>query len=67
MKPKLTITCLSATCPERFSLCCGAISGTSPFLKGFFCSKCGQPFVGGACTAGEKMGMTYEDYREQEV
>lgn len=46
-KPQLT--CLSIDCPERKSLCCGAISKND---RGrFVCSKCGEPYIGGECDA----------------
>ncbi len=60
MKTKLPkgakLTCLSVDCPERKSICCGAISETSIADEGtgcFLCSKCKKEFLGGKCTAGE--------------
>ncbi len=50
MTKDLRITCLGIDCPERKSLCCGAISKPAPDYR-FVCSKCGNEFVGGKCKA----------------
>jgi len=52
-------TCLSTNCLERYSICCDKISRAASegeIMLGvpvFFCSGCGEEFVGGECTAGE--------------
>ncbi len=58
MKNKnIKLTCLSSECPERFSLCCGAISKSASepeIMLGvppYFCSKCGKEFKSLECTA----------------
>ena len=52
-------SCLSISCPERFSTCCGAISvlmdGPHGVMASYYaCSTCLKPFGGGECTAGEE-------------
>ena len=45
-------TCLSISCPERKSLCCGAVCTNG--AKGepqFVCSNCRKEYQGGECTA----------------
>lgn len=58
MKEKAKISCLSVSCPERFSLCCGAastISTRGKFREGYFvCSNCGIEFRGGKCDVIER-------------
>lgn len=54
-------TCLSIDCPERKSICCGAISQAVSGEEGtghFECSACGKEYIGGKCTAGEDMTTT---------
>ena len=46
-------TCLSTECPERKSVCCGAISMN--VNDEFVCSECKLPYVGGKCTAGSRI------------
>ena len=50
---KPILTCLSFSCPERRSICCGAITEPEPCNGYFRCSNCKKPYVGGECTAGE--------------
>ncbi len=52
-KKEIIKTCLSVDCPERFSLCCGAVCTHD--LRGnkpeFMCSKCKKEWQAGECTA----------------
>ena len=54
-KHNAIISCLSASCPERFSLCCHVGSElvvTTDDKEGWFaCRRCGIPFQGGECKA----------------
>jgi hypothetical protein len=63
---KPILTCLGANCPERFSLCCHAPSKavTGDEGTGYFeCSKCGNEYQGGKCTAWKDAeGNTKADY-----
>lgn len=66
MKKKVHKTCTSMECPERFSLCCSAISekckhmDTDAYISdGFDCSACGITFISPDCIAGEE--GTYQD------
>ena len=59
MKP--IMTCLSIDCPERKSVCCGAISMNVSGDEGtghFACSKCGKEFIGGKCNAYKNITIT---------
>lgn len=48
---KSQVTCLSIDCPERKSLCCGALSIWN--RSKFVCGSCGKKFVRGDCSAGK--------------
>lgn len=49
------VTCLSLDCPERKSVCCDTISKYDHTHGGWFrCTKCGELFIGGKCTATKK-------------
>ena len=53
---KVIKTCLSVNCPERKSICCGAISKSVSGDEGtgyYACSKCGREYIGGKCNAKE--------------
>lgn len=57
-KSKIGVTCLSIDCPERKSLCCGAISEASIADEGtgcFVCSKCKKEYIGGECNALQRI------------
>ena len=60
------ITCLSMDCPERKSICCGAISKAVSGDEGtgyFACSSCDKEFIGGKCkTATEKEDLPVNAY-----
>lgn len=50
-------SCLGIDCPERKSLCCGAVCTISTADEGtscYICSECEKEFIGGKCTAGNK-------------
>lgn len=50
-------TCLNSSCPERKSLCCGAISTVAHGEENtnyFICSVCYSEFRSKECTAGPK-------------
>ena len=61
--PKVKITCTNIDCPERKSLCCGAISKSASepeIMLGvpmYFCSKCGKEYQGGECDAGSSLPL----------
>ena len=49
---KIILTCLSLDCPERKSICCGAISTPISGDEGtgyFACSNCMKEYIGGEC------------------
>ena len=61
MKPNLT--CLSIDCPERKSICCGAISKAVSGDEGtgyYVCSKCSNEYIGGKCTSGNGLPTNEE-------
>lgn len=62
MTNKATLTCLSVSCPERFSRCCHA--GSMSSKNGFICKACGQQFVGGKCRGYD--GKSFFDYSLEE-
>lgn len=52
MIDKIVMTCLSIDCPERKSLCCGAMSRVVNGEEGtsyFECSNCHKEYIGGKC------------------
>lgn len=53
-KHKAVKCCTGLNCPERRSLCCGAVCGNGDMTTEphFVCSKCRKEYRGGECTAG---------------
>jgi hypothetical protein len=67
---KPILTCLSISCPERFSICCGARSKAVTGDEGtghFECSKCGKEYIGGKCTAWSKPDDFFDEPQEPET
>ena len=57
-------TCLSISCPERKSICCGMPSRSISDDEGtgfFVCAKCKKEFVGGECATGKKVDEWWEE------
>ena len=65
------LTIHSISCPERKSVCCGAISRPASGvelimeLKMFCCSSCGAEYQGGECSAKEKTRKNWPPTREE--